>query len=240
MANVVVSNGANKLSDANNVLTAISYNNGWFSGTTLALSSTRTITLTTDATPHGISGVIIGLNTVGANNRSVVVNVKKNGVSQGSFTFTAATITASISNPQSDCWFFPATWTTITGVDNTATWTIDISQTGGSAGTWNLKTSNATAISHCEITNKVTNLASNDCLYDKDGMTADASFSLRGILGTGETVYAPALIPCACSTAPTTTNTVGFKHTAGTLTIDGGILMGSHSCFRGGAPTSRS
>jgi hypothetical protein len=237
---VQVSNGAVAYSAANNVLTAKASNMGLFNTTSLVLTSTRTITYTLDATTHNSTGVIVAVSTTtAAIDRSVQAVIKKGGVTQQTWTITAASITNSVAD-RYGFYIIPITGTAATNLDNGATWTVEISQTGGTTGNWNLLTSNGTVPFYVEITDITANLTTDDTLVDIDGMTCDATFRLKGTLGTGETAYAPALIICRSATAPTWSNQVGHKIAmdSGTLTIDGGILLGSFSVLWQGTPVA--
>jgi hypothetical protein len=73
------------------------------------------------------------------------------------------------------------------------TYNFKVIQTGGSAGTWALKTSDATNPFFIEVPNKPVTAATGDCIIFKDKVTWDVTpFTMTGVLGTGDAANAVA------------------------------------------------
>lgn len=162
----------------------------------------------------------------------------------GSQTLTATQI-LNATNKTSDATWKWFEWTTVTGIDNTATWSYIISQTGGTTGNFSLRTSNATAVSRVELTSTAQTFSNNDTVIFRGQVIPDANAIIRGDVAnnTGDTTNAIAGILTSVGpiTASSNNEPLYFPATiAGSykLTIDGCLIDSSHSGIRIGTALS--
>lgn len=245
---VVITNGDVGLSSVGGFDVAENYNLGMFSTTDLALSSTRTIGFT-PATGRNSKGVILALSASAATvNRSVVVDLQENvaavWTTRSTVTVTAADILASTDKASSNVIvFFDYADYAVTAA--ATTWRFQLSQTGGTTGNWQLRTSDGTNPFYVEVPDKSGSFSSNDTVVVKPGdtLTVDQTSTVKGTLGTGDSANGVALILGRCSNPPTSANSEASLSWDGsaarTLTIDGMIIGGAHSCIRIGTSASR-
>lgn len=246
---VLVSNGPTSLATANGFYRAEAFNLGMFSTTDLALSTTRTIAVTF-ANAGNCQGLILALTCAAmtATLKSVVVTLQENVAAvwtdRATVTLSAATIANNVANAQSDGWIVTFTGGTFPYAVTTAagTWRFQISQTGAQANNWSIRTSDATNPFYVTWCDNALSFASNDVLVCKDVVTIDQTATLKGVLGTGETTRSVCAIVCR-STTPTpaaVSNLVWAASPAAsyTLTLDGLLILGSHSGFRIGTAAS--
>lgn len=212
-------------------------------------ADTPVVFATTGALPTGITaGTIYFVKAPAANSFNIAAtaggaNINFTGtqsgthtlwVVRGSQTQTAATLINSVANATADGWIIPFTWTGYT-VDTTAgKWRFGIN--ASASAQYSLRTSNATNPFFVEISDIAATFANDDCLVLKDQITINSSFSVKGVLGTGDAANGVAMIVCKSSTAPRTSNTEGnfyWPNSAPyTMTVDGMIVLGAHSGMR--------
>ena len=241
MAVLVTNSTSASLSSANIFYTVGDSNLTSFSATTLALTSTRTITLS-GFTAGNFIGLVICVQGSSGVDRSIQALLKLGGVTQETVTLTATQIKDSATNGAA---IFQPLFTFNTAFA-AGTWTIDISQTGGTTGNWNLKTSNGTAPFYIAWSDNTTaSYAANDCIFIRNGhtLTIDQSFTVQGIYGTGETSFAPALLVGQTGTlvwsnppAASYTLTVALPASGTGASV---ILVGYHGTFRIGTSANK-
>ena len=239
----LISNGNVNLSGASAFYEVEAFNAGFASGTVLALTSTRTISMTPLHAVNGL-GVVIGLSyssTTAFPDRDVTCTLKQSGTTRASATLTAAQITGMASGDGSGNYITAFTFSAPYAVTTSAgVWTIDITQGSGS-NNWNVVTSNGTAVSYAFWGDTAKTFSStNDWIICKDRVTVDATATLKGAaLATGDTTRSIAALICSGSTV-TTADVDNLRWGTGgsyTLTCDGNIVLGSHGGFRAGTST---
>jgi hypothetical protein len=248
---VAISNGNVNINGAGAFDEAENYNLGMFSTTVLALSSTRTIAFT-PGTARNSKGVILCLRASASTvDRSAVATLQENVASvwtdRSSATLTAAQIKNSVTNSLTGDWIVYFNYADYAVTAAASTWRFSISQTGGSTGNWSLKTSDATNPFYIEVPDKAYTFVNDDCLIVKPGdqVTINASFSIKGVLGTGDTVNGIAAIIGKSSAAITTTSAneglvwENPPASSYTMTVDGLVVLGAHSGFRRGTSAAR-
>lgn len=246
---ILISNGATSLSTASGFYRVESSNLGMFSTTDLALTSTRTISVTF-ANAGNCQGLVLALtNSSTTPDKSVTVTLQENVASvftdRATVTLSAATLTNSVANASADGWIVPFTGGTFPYAVTTAasTWRFQITQGAGSSGDWSIRTSNATAPFYATWCDNALTFANNDTVICKDVVTVDQTATCKGVTSTGDTLNAPAIIVCR-STTPTTASVANLvwqnpPSASYTLTIDGLIVLGAHSGMRIGTSASR-
>jgi len=141
--------------------------------------------------------------------------------------------------------FVNLTFATPYAVTNAANgWRFVFNQTGGTVGTYYLRTSDATNASYWTWCDNALGLNTNDTLIVKDPCTIDSNITLNGVLGTGETVNGIACIICANQTDQTADNVALLKWddtpaSSYTATFNGEVVFGTYSGFRMGTSTNR-
>jgi len=171
-----------------------------------------------------------------------------NWVTRASRQLTAAEITNNVNNLSSSCWVVPVTFTTPYAIDNAGLsggyykWRLRVSRAGTGTNSPSVRTSNGTAISYHVWTDVQRTFADNDQVIKKSGdiLTIDQTATIQGTLGTGETQYAAAFVLCKSANPACGSNQemVWSPNSAKTLTIDGTVMFGAHSCFNVGVPVT--
>lgn len=256
---IVLSDSANgsydgNLHTANGLYRVEAANMSMASTTDLSLSTTRTIAVTF-ANAGNCQGLIISListaNIAPSTLKDVTVKLQENVASvwtdRATKTLTAAEITNSIAvsavDMQQSTWIVPFDFATPYAVSTAgSTWRFEISNATGT-NNWSIHTSNGTApfyVTWCD--NQVT-FANNDTLIVKDAITVESAATVKGTLGTGDSVYAPCIIICK-NTDPTPANVAlltwdSTPSASYTLTVDGQILTSAHGGFRIGTSAAR-
>ena len=241
---VIVTNGASNLSTMTG-LKADTFNLSCFSTTTLSLAAGQTLAFTPTVN-HNNAGVILDLTpSVGTIDYSVKVQLQKNvasvwtdvtvanGFASDAFqTLTANQISDSAADKSGDGWVIPFQWTGFAVTNVASTWRYNITQTGGTTGNWNIRTSNASAPFFIEITGTAQAPSStNDVLVCKDVLTIDTNFTAKGATGTGDATNAPAIIICKNVNGPTPANVSNLVWGTGgsyTLTVNGLFVVSAH------------
>jgi hypothetical protein len=126
-------------------------------------------------------------------------------------------------------------------------WRISLYQTGGTVGTWSIRTSNTTAPGFFAWGDNQLSLSSGDTLIAGNAdypVTIDGAITLNGVLGTGDTVQANACIITSNQSDQTLDNVALLKWAATpassyTATFNGCIVFGSHSGMRVGTSAAR-
>jgi hypothetical protein len=202
---------------------------GLTAGTTYYVMSPLADSFNVSATPAG--GAI--------NFTGTQSGVQSYWVSRATKTLTATEI-CNGSSKHSKCWVVPFVFTTPYAVDITASkWRFSIIQTGGTTGTWNIATSDATNPFYISWCDNTISFADNDCVVCKNIVVIDKTATFRGVLGTGETIYGTCAVICNGSdlTKNNIANLVWENPPVAsyTLTINGRILYGSGSAMRIGS-----
>lgn len=165
-------------------------------------------------------------------------------VDRATVTKTTAQITNNVTNPNSSSWTYPFMWTSPYAVDTAANkWRIKIARGTGSAGSWSIRTSDATNPTYAAWCDNALTFTNNDTIICKDVVTIDKTATIRGVLGTGDTTRSVAALLCTMST-PTPDSVANLvwqnpPSSSYTLTIDGLVVESAHSGFRAGTSTSR-
>ena len=192
-------------------------------------------------------GVIFALySSVAINDRSVTVVMKESGTIRATMTLTASQITNGMTNFLNTTFIVPfvASSPYYTIVTPSAI-TFDIYTTGGTVGTWNIKTSggalaSAYLLGWCRTT--VAFSDGNDAIVAKDVLTINGTATVKGVVG-GAAAYAPAITICKSEYAtPLAPKLVWENSSTGptgsyTLSVNGVILFGAHSGMQIGSAT---
>lgn len=186
-----------------------------------------------DTAAHAVAGGATGRITTSGTQSGTHTLYADRGVSEN----TASGLYNSVTNKYYSN-IVPFAWAGY-GITNAASkWRFHIFQYGGTVQNYTLRQSDATHPFFCEISGIAGTVANNDCVVAAGPVTVDVTRTLKGVLGTGDTAYANALIICKSATAltPTSLNENVQWGTGGayTLTIDGVMVMGFHSGFRAG------
>lgn len=242
---VAISNGNVNINGASAFDQAENHNLSMFSATELALTSTRQINFT-PTTSRNSKGVILSLVPSAATvDRSVQVQLRLVAAVLQTATLTASSIKNSVTNATTGEWiaYFDYTDTALTA---STVYNFSITQTGGTTGNWSLKTSDATNPFFIEVPDKPYTFVNDDVLVVKPGdqVTINASFSIKGALGTGDATNGVAAVIGKSSAAITTTSLnegliwSAAPASAYTMTVDGMVILGAHSGFRRGTSAS--
>lgn len=238
---VIISNGNTDLHTASGFYRVEAGNYSPYNTTTLALTSTRTISVTF-ANSGNCQGVVLSLITTAETTRDVTVVLKESGTIRATATLTAAQICNSTISTIG-CWLIPFVFSAPYAITTAAgVWTLEISQ-GAGTNNWAIGTSNGTAPFYAAWCDNAVSFADNDTIICKDIVTVTQNATIKGSLGTGDTTWATAVYVCRSSTPPTLTNNViNFQLQAGasttTVTIDGGIAMSAHGGVQIGTQAS--
>ena len=233
------------LATANGFYDAEAWNMGMFNPAGLALSTTRTINVTFAHTGNA-QGIIlcIGYNSTTATtaiDRSVTVTLQEYIASVWTTIATKTLTYNEITNSSTYCmgwWIIPFTGGTFPVVVDTdvSTYRFQIVQSGGTKGTWLLKTSDGTNpfyVTWCDNARSFS--STNDALVVKDAVTIDQTCNFKGVLGTADAIRSVAVVVCR-STTPTPDNVALLKcltpAAAYTMTLNGICVLGAHSGFR--------
>lgn len=244
---VIISNGNQNISAASGFYRVEAHNLMPASGTVLALTSARQIAVTF-ANAGNCQGIGLYLQcAVVANDRSIVVTLQENVATvwtdRAAVTLTAAQIKAVTSTLD----YFEDLIVPFTGgtfpyaVDTTAgKWRFNIVQSGGTTGTWNLETSDATNPTYFTWCDNALSYSSGDTLICKDVVTVNQSTTLGSVLSTGVTTVAIACVVCRGSD-PSVANLTWENPPASsyTLTINGAIIISARGGWRVGTSASR-
>jgi hypothetical protein len=135
--------------------------------------------------------------------------------------------------------FVPFKFATPYAVDVTANkWRFLAYQLNGTTGTWNLGTSNATAPFYVTWCDTAISHTDGDTLIVVDKVTIDKTYTITGLLGTGDTVNSTAgVISRSLDGLPL----LEWENPAAasyTMTLKGDLLMGTHSIFHAGTLAS--
>lgn len=240
---IIVSNGNVSLSTASAFDSVECSNMGMFSATSLALTSSRQINFTPTSTRNSKGVILCLIGGSSTNNRSVKVDLCDGSTVLQTVTLTSAQISNSVAN-SSGGWIVYFDYT-----DNSLTsahvYNFKVVQTGGSVGTWSIKTSDATNAFFIEVPDKAVTATTGDTIIFKDKVTWDVTpFTLGpGQLGTGDAANAVSGVFVKCPSAPTSANTQGnlvWDTTAArSLTLDGMLITSAHTAWRIGTSGSR-
>lgn len=255
---VIITKADGNLSDANNYYRVEAHSlNSWSSATkSQVLSTTRTISVTFANAGNCLGVGLYLINpTVSAVNcdRSVLVELQEDVA--GTWT-TRASVTktwASIHQMNSSVAYYTVgdyavafEFTSSYAVDTTAAkWRFRISQTGGTAGDIYLilgVNAYPTYFTWCDTLMSFTN---DDTLIVKNYLEIDQSFSLAGVLGTGDVTYGTACIICSNTTAIDYANVSFLTYdpvtytSAITMTLKGSMVLRGHSGIRIGDEGNR-
>lgn len=254
----VISNfGDVNLSTASGFWRAESYNLGMFSTTQLALTSTRTINVTF-ANAGTLKKVIIAVNPVTVSTASIkscTITLKESGTIRASVTLTGAQITNSVpfssstipqTTPASDSWIIPFTGFDYAVTTGAGVWTLEITQSGAETSNLQIRTSDATNPFYVAVCDNLVTFANNDVLI-VDGtagkVTIDQSFTVKGVLGTGEATRSVACI-ITKSLTPAVADVASLlwddtPASSFTMTLDGLCVISAHGGFRAGTSAAR-
>jgi hypothetical protein len=245
---VIISNGATNLSTASGFYRVEAHNLASFSATDLALTSTRTISVTF-ANAGNCQGIVLVLSNVSVTAhttyKSVTVELLEGVTVRATATLTGSQITNSIASfAQADGFIVPFTFGTPYAVTTAAsTWSFRITQSGAQAQNWSIRTSNAAAPFYATWCDNAVTFASGDTIICKDPVTVDQTTTIGSVLGTGDSTNGVAIVICKSSNGPTPSNTEGnllWDATASyTLSVGGVIVLGAHSAMRVGSSASR-
>jgi len=245
-AQIVISTIPTTLETANGFYRVEASNMGCFSTTALALSTVRTISVTF-ANAGNCQGIVLMIWNGGYYgsadvDRSVTVTFQQN-IATVWTTVQTVTLTANqITNTSSNKWGiwtvpFPITPTAVTTA--ASTWRFQVIQSGGSTGTWYIKTSDGTNPFYATWCDNAVSFADFDAIIVSSYTTINTSATFRSQgLGTGETTRSIAAIVCR-NTNPTSDNVALLKWenpavSSYVLTLDGYMVLGAHSGFRAG------
>lgn len=236
---VIISNGATNLNTASGFYRVEASNLAAYSGTALALTSTRTIALTY-ANAGNAQGIVIAV-TCSSSTKDVTVTLKQSGTIRASKTLTASDI-SNASGVTAGHWLVPFTFTAPYAVTTAAgVWTLEITQ-GAGTGDWSVVTSNGTAPFYAAWCDNAVTFADNDTVICKDIVTVTATATVKATVGTGDAVNGTAIWVCKSDSPPTKTNNVAKLQftpaAATTFSVDGLIGFGSHSAIQAGTSTS--
>lgn len=137
----------------------------------------------------------------------------------------------------------PFEFTTPYAVDTTASkWKFYVHKNAASVDYWYINTSNATDYAYFTWCDNAKSFTNNDVLICKDRVTINANASIKGILGTGNTVYSYAGIVCRSLTMTEDgiSNLVWENPPSAsyTFTINGGLWYGGYSGIQIGSSAS--
>jgi len=217
--------------------------------------------LTTGTLPTGITaGTVYYVKYINANTFNIATtaggtSINFTGSTSGTHTlwairinetFAGSTLLSNIASTSYVTPYVNFTFTTPYAVTTTASaWKFVFVQSGGTTGTWYLRTSDGTNPSYWTWCNTaVASITPGDTLIVKDSLTIDSDITLNGILGTGDTVNGIACIVCANKTDQTADNVSLLKWddtpaSSYTATFNGAVMLGTYSGFRVGTSTNR-
>jgi hypothetical protein len=131
---------------------------------------------------------------------------------------------------------FSSTYAVDTNADK---WRFIFWQEGGTTGSYYFMVSNGAIsenFSHFAWCDNAVSFTNDDVLIVKDIVTIDASFSIKGVLGTGNTVYSTAGIICrSLDTTEPGIYKLRWEQSPSasyTMTINGGLQLSSHAGFK--------
>lgn len=249
---VIISDSTNgsydgNLATVNGFYRVEAYNLGCFSSSKLATTSARTISMTF-ANAGNCKGVFLCIeNTISSSNvdRSLLVELQEN---TGAWTTRAScTYTFAQMFPESKTgmayipFVFSASYAVTTAA---ATWRLQISQTGGTIGNYNIVTSDGTNPFYACWCDNALSHTDGDAMLCKDKVTVNKTATFTGLNGTGDTTSYTAIV-IGRSMTLTNQSTICMldweapASAAYTLTINGHIQMGSWSGFGCGTSTNR-
>jgi hypothetical protein len=217
-------------------------------GTPVGISTTRYIDVTF-ANPGNCQGVVLCLYpdpAIANTSRNVQVDLEENSggswVSRTSVILTPDQITNNSTDRRGE-WILPFEFTPYAITTAASTWRFKISQVGGTAGVWYLRTSNGTVPFYATWCDTTASFTSGDTPICKDVLTINQTATFGGVLGTGETVEAVCGVICK-SSDPTVDNVGNLVWenppvASYTLTLGGILAFGSHSGLRIGSATQR-
>lgn len=244
---VIISNGAVNLSTASGFYRVEASNMSMFSLTMLSLSAAKTQAVTF-ANAGNCRGIVLCCvpSTVDCD-KSIVVDLQEFVASvwttRVSVTLTVSQLIASASGYRRGEWIIPFEFATPYAITTAgSTWRFQVSQTGGTTGNWQIKTSNGTVWFYAAWCDNLVSFVSNtDCVIAKDVVTIDGTNTLKGAaLATGDS--ANSICGIACRTLSPATpymfKWVNPPAASYTLTLDGWLVLSSHAGFQAGTPAS--
>ncbi len=247
---VIVSDSANPaydggLATVNGFYRAEAYNMGMMHGTTLALTSARTIPVTF-ANAGNCRGIVLAiLSEAVTQTKSITVTLQENTgswVDRATVTLTPAEILFASDTYHRGFWIVPFEGGTFPYAVTTDanTWRFVISSATGT--TFRLMTSDGTNPFYVAWFDNAVSHSDGDAMIVKDPVTVDKTAEFTGILGTGATTLPTAIAICRSET-PDVDNVCGlvWQNPAAapyTMTVtDGYMLVSQHGGFRVGTAT---
>ena len=250
---VIIADSANasyngNLSTANGFYRVEANNLGLNSATSLSLGTTRTIAVTF-ANAGNCQGVVLipmimSSEILTSSMKSITVKLQENTgswVDRATVTYTAAQL-ANGTLIVNGSWIVPFVFATPYAVTTAAaTWRFEVSNATGT-NNWSIRTSDGTNPFYATWCDNKVSFTANDTIIVKNALTIDQTASVKGTLGTGDSVRAPAIVVCKHPTSGDAANVALLTWGTGgsyTLTVDGFIALGAHSGFRAGTSVSR-
>lgn len=245
---ILVPTAACNLSAANAFYTgdATASNFGWYSTTkTSTIPTTGTTISLTFSANDTLVGVVLPLAYAGTSSASITVQLQENVASVWTNRGTAITKTAAQLFYGNTPYTFEFLTTDFNGINYAvttaaSTWRLNITTSANNI--FSLRTSNGTAPGYICYMATTRSYAANDALVCTQPVVQDIDATFKGILGTGDTVYATAIHILNPTTLPTlsspqpmfSANTSASR----TLTVDGCVLLGGHSSWTIGTSAS--
>ncbi len=234
-----------KLSTANGFYRAEAYNAALYNNTNLLLTTPRYINVTF-ANSGNCQGIVLAIyttSTTESNSITVTLqeNVEGNWTDRATVTYTIDQITAAPSGYRRGNWVVPFKGGTFPyAVDTDADkWRFKVF---ASAGTHYLKTSNGTDPFYVAWCDNAVSFNDNDALVVADPVVIDKSCTFKGVLGTGDTTRAMAIMICRSLTPGfDTVSLLTWENPPAdsyTMTVDGVVWMSTMSGFRIGTEDS--
>lgn len=221
--------------------------NFFLGGSVLSLSSARQIPVTF-ANAGNLLGVFIGI--IPGGNKNITVKLQQNtgswvDVAGCTVTKTVAEINNNaVTRPGGGLYVYKFVFGTPAAVTTAAnTWRLDVSNATGTTDS-SIATSDATNAFYAAYCDNLVSFTNNDAMIvgGPNTVTLDGNYRLNGVLGTGVTTTATALILGSSNTNYTSANAGNFlvdTSASRTLTIDGVSVAVSAGGFRVGSSASR-